>query len=219
MNQACRDRALAAKLEGAGDRGRQIGHDAREDDQRGAVADAARGDLLAQPHQEHGAAGERDHGRDEEERTRSLNDGAGALQADRDAPGLEHGQHHREIAGVLVQDLAARLAFLLERLERGQNGGEKLNDDRCRDVRHDVQGEDRHALHGAAREHVEKAEHTAAGALEALPESFRVDAGERDVGAETVDDERAQGEPDALLQLIGLGDGAEIDVCRKLLGC
>jgi hypothetical protein len=30
---------------------------------------------------------------------------------------------------------------------------------------------------------------------------------------------RAPSEPDALLQLIGLGDGAEIDVCRKLLGC
>ena len=63
-----------------------------EDDQRGAVADAARGDLLAEPHQEHGAAGERDDRRDQEERTRRQHDVAGALQPDRDAPGLEDGE-------------------------------------------------------------------------------------------------------------------------------
>ena len=34
--------------------------DADEDDQRDAVADAARGDLLAEPHQEHRAADQRD---------------------------------------------------------------------------------------------------------------------------------------------------------------
>ena len=38
----------------------QVGDDAGEDDQRDAVADAARRDLLAQPHQEHGAADQRD---------------------------------------------------------------------------------------------------------------------------------------------------------------
>ena len=43
--------------------------------------------------------------------------------------------------------------------------------------------------------------------------------GQRDVGAEAVDDQRAEGEPDALLQLLGLGDGAEIDVGGKLFGC
>ena len=37
------------------------GDDAREDDQRDAVADAALGDLLAEPHDERGAGGERDH--------------------------------------------------------------------------------------------------------------------------------------------------------------
>jgi hypothetical protein len=34
------------------------------------------------------------------------------------------------------------------------------------------------------------------------------------VGAEPVDDQRAQREPDALLELFALRDGAEIDVCR-----
>src|SRR5204862_521001 len=54
-----RDRAGAAELEGGGQGVRQIGDDAGHDDQRDAVADAARGDLLAKPHQEDGAAGQR----------------------------------------------------------------------------------------------------------------------------------------------------------------
>src|SRR5207302_9128844 len=36
-------------------------HDAGEDQQRDAVADAALGDQLAHPHQQHGSGGERDH--------------------------------------------------------------------------------------------------------------------------------------------------------------
>src|SRR5882757_9303384 len=42
---------------------------------------------------------------------------AGALEADGDAVGLECGQNYRQIAGVLVERLAAGLAFLLQRLE------------------------------------------------------------------------------------------------------
>ena len=45
---------------------RQLGDDARHDDQRDAVADAAAGDLLAEPHQEHRAADQRDDGGDAE---------------------------------------------------------------------------------------------------------------------------------------------------------
>ena len=59
-DQAGGERALAAEFEHADQRRRQFGDDAGEDDQRDAVADAARGDLLAEPHQEHGAAGQRD---------------------------------------------------------------------------------------------------------------------------------------------------------------
>ena len=41
-----------------------------------------------------------------------------ALQADRDAVGLEGRQDHGDVAGVLVDLLAAGLALLLQRLER-----------------------------------------------------------------------------------------------------
>ena len=90
-----------------------------------------------------------------------LDDVARALQPDGDPPGLEDGENDREVARVLVQDLAAGLAFLLQRLERRHDRGEELDDDRGRDVRHDVEREDRHALDGAAREHVEQPEHAA----------------------------------------------------------
>ena len=82
-------------------------------------------------------------------------------QADGDAVGLERRQHHGEIARVLVHDLAARLAFLLERFERGRHRRHQLNDDRGRDVRHDVEREDRHPVDAAAGEHVEHAEDAA----------------------------------------------------------
>jgi len=47
--------ASAHQLERTGDRARQAGGDAGEDDDRDAVAQAALRDLLAQPHKEHGA--------------------------------------------------------------------------------------------------------------------------------------------------------------------
>ena len=43
---------------------RQVDHDAGEDDERDAVADTALGDLLAEPHNERRARGERQHRHD-----------------------------------------------------------------------------------------------------------------------------------------------------------
>ena len=45
-----------------------------------------------------------------------------------------------------------------------------------------------------------------------------VDARQRDVGADPVDDQRAEREPDALLELGRLGEGAEIDIGGELFG-
>ena len=140
----------------------RCGDDAGEDDQRDAVADAARGDLLAEPHQEHGAAEQRDDGRNAEEPARIADEAVAAFKADRNAIGLQRAEQHRAVAGVLVDDLAALLAFLLQLLKRRNDGGHQLNDDGGGNIRHDAEGEDRHALDGAARKHVEKAEDAAA---------------------------------------------------------
>ena len=48
--------------------------------------------------------------------------------------------------------------------------------------------------------------------LEDLGEGCGVDAGQRDVGAEPIDDQRPEREPDALLELFGLGEGAEVEI-------
>lgn len=65
-------RALAAEFQRVDQRARQFRDDAGEDDQRRAVADAAGGDLLTQPHQEHGAADQRDDRGDAEEQAGSM---------------------------------------------------------------------------------------------------------------------------------------------------
>ena len=53
---------------------------------------------------------------------------------------------------------------------------------------------------------------------ERLGEGGGIDAGERDERPEPVDDERPQREIDALLEIFGLGEGAEVQVGGELLG-
>src|SRR5262245_4921236 len=94
--------------------------------------------------------------------------------------------------------------------------GQKLNDNRRRDIRHDVEGEDRHAPDRAAREHVEHAEDARLLLPEDVGERLGIDAGDGDVGSEPVDQERAEREPDALLELVGFGEGRQIEVGNEL---
>ncbi len=218
-DQPGRQCALAAEFERAGDRGRQLRHDTRQDDQRNAVADAARGDLLTEPHQEHRSAGERDGRGHQEEDAGTRNHAAGALQADTDAVSLERRQHHGEIPRVLVHDLAALLAFFLERLERGRNRRHQLNDDRCRNVRHDVEREDRHPVDAATGEHVEHPEDAARLRIENLFPGVGINSGQRDIRAEPIDQQRADREPDAVLELFGLGERREIEIGCQLFRC
>ena len=55
--------------------------------------------------------------------------------------------------------------------------------------------------------------------LERLRQRFEVDARQRDVGAHPIDEQRAQREPDALLQLLRLGEGGEVQIGGKLFCC
>ena len=112
-----RQLAGAAKLEHRRDARGQTGDDAGEDDERNAVADAARGDLLAKPHQEDRAAGQRDDGAGAEEQAGIGHEFRLPLEADGDAIGLQRGQDDGAVARVLVDLLAALLAFLLQLLE------------------------------------------------------------------------------------------------------
>ena len=177
------------------------------------------GDLLAEPHQEHGAAGQREDGGEAEEPAGIDDDTRRTLEADRNAVGLEYGKHHGQVAGVLVDDLAAGFAFLLQRLELRNDGRHQLQDDRRGNVGHDPEREDRHALDGAAGEHVEHAEDAGRLLLKRLPQRLEVDARQRNVGAQPVDEQRAEREPNALLQLLRLGEGGEVQIGGKLFCC
>src|SRR5690606_33128886 len=55
--------------------------------------------------------------------------------------------------------------------------------------------------------------------LKRLCEGFRVDARHRDIGTKPIDEQRAEGEPDPLLEVLGLGEGRKIEIGSKLLGC
>jgi hypothetical protein len=69
-------------------------------------------------------------------------------------------------------------------------------------------------VNAAAGEHVEHAEDAAGLAAEHLLPDVGIDAGQRNVGAEPVNQQRTQRKPDALLQFVGLGERAEVEVCR-----
>src|SRR4029453_3033346 len=60
------------------------------------------GDRCAEPHQEHGAADQRDGGGDAEEPSRIEHDAAGAFEPDGNAVALQCGEQHRAVARVLV---------------------------------------------------------------------------------------------------------------------
>ena len=58
-------------------------------------------------------------------------------------PALAQAEEHGGVAGIFVDLLAARFAFLLQLFQRRIDAAQKLEDDRGRDVGHDAQAEDR----------------------------------------------------------------------------
>jgi hypothetical protein len=116
-------------------------------------------------------------------------------------------------------DLApSLLALFLELLQMWRDRGQQLDDDRGRDIRHDVQRKDRHAPDRAAGEHVEHAEDARLVLPKHIGKRLRVDAGDRDIGTEPIDQQRTKREPDALLELVSLGEGREVEILNELFG-
>ena len=99
--------------------------------------------------------------------------------------------HRRETDGEPARVLGDLLLPLLpsfgQSLELGDDHGEQLHDDRCRDVRHDAEREEGHARQRAAREQVKETDDPGAPLLEELAEGLEVDAGYRHVRAEAID--------------------------------
>ena len=140
---------------------RQTGGDTGKNDDRNTVAQAALGDLLTQPHQEHGTGQQRHHRHEAECHARINHQARLRFQRDGNAERLEQRQRHREVPGVLGDLAAAGFAFFFQRFHLRRHDRHQLHDDRGRDVRHDTEGKHGKAWHGAAREHVEHAQDAA----------------------------------------------------------
>src|SRR6202035_2132985 len=206
----------AAALQARGrvaDRRDDADDDAGEDDQRDAIADAALADLLAQPHDEGRAGGQRDDGHHPEAppRVRHEGDAVGvdALQADGDAGALDDRDGDRPVARVLGDLTPPQLALLGELLEVRPDDGEELQDDRRRDVRHDAERENGDAAQAATGEGVDEAQEGVLRLLHELEEGVGVDTRRRDVAADAIDRQEAEGEEDPLAQVRDAEDVAE----------
>src|ERR1044072_1676645 len=172
----------------------EAGDERREDHERDAVADAALGDELAHPHEQHGAGRERDHDQEHVRRV-ELRDARrpGArrepLEEEDVADRLGEREADGEIARVLGDARLADLALLLQLLERRHDDRQELQDDRGGDVRHDPEREQRDARQAAAAERVQQLQDSAVALVAALDllDRVRVDARHGDEGPQPVE--------------------------------
>ncbi len=191
MPNAISDGDVRVDHEGT-DRARSLADDAGEDDEADAVADPPLGDQLADPHQRDGAGGQgRDLGEGGEagEVEGPGQDALGVEQGE-EPVGLEHRHRDGQVAGVLVDLVAAVLALAAEGLERGHHARHQLHDDRRVDVRVHPDGHDREVGEPASREQVEEADEGVA--LDEVLQLGLVDAGDRDGRQQPEDDQQAQ---------------------------
>src|SRR4051812_32396773 len=187
---------------------REARDDRREDHQRDPVADAALGDELAHPHEQHRARGERDHDEEHVRRVEVRDDRRArarreAAEQEDVADRLGEREADGEVARVLRDPRLADLALLLQLLECRHDDREELQDDRRRDVRHDPEREQRDAAEPAAAERVQQVQDAAvAELLLDRVDGVDVDPRDRDVRAEAVEREQ-QGREGELLADLG----------------
>ncbi len=191
-----RNQALTAHIEGTGEGMWQIRNDAGKNNQRRTLTNPPLGNLLAQPHQEHGAAGENHH-RGEAEIKAGMHHRRNpicghALKPGRNPIRLQQAQQQRAIARILVDFAPPGFAFLLQRRELRHRDGHQLNNNARGNIRHYRQRKNRHTAQRAAGEHVEHPEHPALMLGENLRQRLRVNPRNRNIGAEAIDNQRPQ---------------------------
>src|SRR5439155_9501112 len=147
-----------------------------------------------------------DHGHGAEAPARVEHDRAtagrlNALEAHADERALDHRQQNRAVAGVLSDLPTSELALLRELLQIRKDHGEKLQDDRGGDVRHDSERKDGKALERPAGEHVDEPEHRVARLLEEGRQRLAVDSRGRDRHADAIHAEHRQREQHAAAKL------------------
>ena len=94
----------------------------------------------------------------------------------------------------------------MQRLEARNHHTQQLDDDGCRDVRHDAQCENRQLQHCAAGEEVHQTNEVFGGAVhrtDALLNDLIVDAWGRNERTNTINDDDTKSEEDLVPQLLG----------------
>ena len=183
---------------------RHAGHNAHEDDERHAVANAALRDKLAHPHDERSTRHQREH--DEH-----IGNNLGNLVSEHDAvlrrleqqqitDGVDEAQGQRQVTRDLRDAATTGFALFRPAAHCGNNALHQLHDDGCGDVRHDAQREDREVRQSTTGEQVEHG-HGHTGILERVCELMERDARYRHVGAETIKRKDAQRKQNLLAQL------------------
>jgi len=202
----------AAGLQDPAALGRDAGRDRGEDQHRHAVADAAVGDQLTQPHDHRGAGRHRDDHGDQREDVLVVEDRLVAaleelvVAGERDdAGGLQDGQPDRQVPRVLGELGLAGLALLLQLLEARDHHDEQLHDDARGDVRHDPEREDAQPQQRTAAEQVDQGVEVAGRAVVDLVDAA-VDVRGRDVrgrhvGTEPVEPDDREREQQLLAQV------------------
>src|SRR6185312_12711812 len=190
------------------DPARQADDDTSEDQQRHAIADAALGNLLAQPHDEGGTGGEGKHAQGKE---LSFRHGGHALaragragERKTDEEALHDTQRDRDVTRPLRDLAAAEFAFFLQLGQRLIDDSQQLEDDRRRDVRHDAESENRQLAQVAAGKQVKQTKRGARVLVEEVRQRVRIDAGCRNVRAQTIDREHGKRERNAIAKVFDL---------------
>ena len=189
---------------------RQPHYDAREDDQRHAVAYAAFADLLAEPHDKGCAGSQRNDGKDYEAEARTDDDAfPHGLQATGNGGRLDDRKDNGQVAGPLGDLTTAQFALFLQLFQGGNHHREQLQNDGRRDVRHDAQGENRQAADIAAGEHVEETEERARRGVEKFRPPRGIDPRRGDVPAQPVHRQQGQREQQTLAKIRDAKDVGE----------
>jgi len=110
-----RQQVLATSYERRRDGGGYLRHETGRQQQRQSITDAAQRHLGAQPNEEHGARGQGERRRGDEEPARIGDKAGDVFVSQRNADALRHREEHGEIAGPSLDDGAAAGALFLER--------------------------------------------------------------------------------------------------------
>src|SRR5690606_20582548 len=186
-------------------------NDTGKNQHRDAIANPALGDLLTKPHQEHRAGYQRGNGDEVIRRNlcnvRAFRHQSNTLpkQASRHPEGLDQAKRQRQVAGVLGNLATSLLTFLLQLLQRRHYCGHQLDNNTGRDIRHDAESKNTHALQVTAGEHVEQTKNGLFRAAEHLCKALRMNTRDRNMGTDPEHQQRPQQKADATPQLTQTG--------------